>query len=105
MRDLDKKLRKEQAGFRSKRSTKEQIFIVRNILEQANEWMTSLYVQYFVDSEKAFDSVHRESLWNIMKSFGIPLKMVRVIEGMMCLMRQDGESDRRHILGLRVCSC
>jgi len=34
-----------------------------------------------VDFEKAFDSVHSESLWNIMKSYGIPHKMVRVIAG------------------------
>ena len=31
-----------------------------------------------MDFEKAFDSVHRESLWNIMKNYGIPRKMVRV---------------------------
>ena len=31
-RCVDKKLRKEQTGFRSKRSTSEQIFILRNIL-------------------------------------------------------------------------
>ena len=75
---IDKKLRKEQAGFRSKRSTTEHIFILRNILEQANEWRAGLYI-HFVDFEKAFDSVHRESLWNIMRSYGIPGKMVRVI--------------------------
>lgn len=34
---VDKKLRKEQADFRPKRSTVEQIFIMRNILEQAND--------------------------------------------------------------------
>lgn len=79
-RGVDKELRKEQAGFRSKKSTTEQIFILRNILEQANEWRVGLYV-HFVDFEKAFDSVHRESLWNIMKSYGIPHKMVRVIAG------------------------
>ena len=75
---IDKKLRKEQAGFRPKRSTTEQIFILRNILEQANEWRAGLYIQ-FVDFEKAFDSVHRESLWSIMRSYGITCKMVRVI--------------------------
>ena len=53
---VDKKLRKEQAGFRPKRITTEQIFLLRNILEQASE------CAHFVDSEKAFDSVHRESL-------------------------------------------
>ena len=34
---------------------------------------------HFVDFETAFDSVHRESLWNIMRSYGIPDKMMRVI--------------------------
>ena len=34
---------------------------------------------HFVDFENAFDSVHRESLWNIMRSYGIPDKMIRVI--------------------------
>ena len=34
-----------------------------------------------MDFEKAFDSVHSESLWNIMRSYGIPDKMVRVIAG------------------------
>ena len=64
----------EQAGFPLKRSTTEQIFILGNILEQANEWRASLYAQ-FVDSEKAFDSRHRESLLNIMRSYGTPNKM------------------------------
>lgn len=77
---IDKKLRKEQAGFRAKRSTTEQIFILRNILEQANEWRVGLYI-HFVDFEKAFDSIHRGSLWNILRSYGIPSKMVRVIAG------------------------
>lgn len=31
--------------------------------------------------EKAFHSVHRGSLWNIMRSYGIPQKMVKVIAG------------------------
>lgn len=36
-------------------------------------------MESFVDFEKVFDSVHRESLWNIMTSYGIPIKMVTVI--------------------------
>ena len=62
-RDVDKKLRREQAGLRSKRSTTEQIYI----LEQEDEWSAGLYM-HFVDFEKAFDLVHRERLWNIMRS-------------------------------------
>ena len=33
----------------------------------------------FVDFEKAFDSVHHESLWIIMKKYGIPDKIVRMV--------------------------
>ena len=33
---------------------------------------------HFSDFEKPFNSVHRESLWNIMRSYEIPDKMVRV---------------------------
>ena len=62
------------------REVQRNIFILRNIFEQANEWRAGLYV-HFVGFEKAFDSVHRESIWNIMKSYGIPHKMVRVIAG------------------------
>lgn len=35
--DIDDKLRKEKAGFRSGRGTTEQIIILRNIIEQVNE--------------------------------------------------------------------
>ena len=35
----------------------------------------------FLNFEKAFDYVHIESLWNVMRSNGIPDKMVRVIVG------------------------
>ena len=77
---IDKKLGKEQAGFRAKRNTTEQIFILRNILEQANEWRVGLYI-HFVDFEKAFDSICRGSLWNVLRRYGIPNKKVRVIAG------------------------
>ena len=78
---VDARLRKEQAGFRKGRSTIEQIFVLRNIVEQAVEWNSSLYV-CFVDYEKAFDSVHRKTLWKIMESYGIPSKLVRMVNAM-----------------------
>ena len=40
---IDSKLRDEQAGFRRRRSTTEQIFILRNIIEQVVEWQATLY--------------------------------------------------------------
>ena len=35
------------------------------------EWQRSLYVN-FVDFAKAFDSVHRDSPWRILRGYGIP---------------------------------
>jgi sorting nexin-29 len=32
--------------------------------------------QVFVDFKKAYDSIHRESLYNIMYEFGIPSKLI-----------------------------
>ena len=56
-----------------------QIFILRNILEQVNEWNATLYI-HFVDFEKAFDSVHRDSLWIIMRQYGVPHKIIQMVK-------------------------
>ena len=55
---IDGLLREEQAGFRRGRGTTEQLFTLRNIIEQCVEWNAPLYIN-FADFEKAFDSVHR----------------------------------------------
>ena len=65
---VDSKLRKEQAGF-------------RNIIKQSIEWQSTLCV-HFMDFEKAFDSVHRGSLWLIMQSYGIPSKMISMVKAL-----------------------
>ncbi len=76
---VDTTLRKEQAGFRKGRSFTEWIFTLRNIIEQSAEWQRQLHVN-FIDSEKAFDSVHRDSLWHILRAYGIPNHMVKLIK-------------------------
>ena len=91
---IDSRLRKEQARYRRGRGTTEQVFILRNIIEQVNEWQATLYLN-FVDFEKAFDSVHHESLWLIMKKYGIPEKIVRIVrtfyEDFQCAVIDQGE--------------
>nr|KAG5687784.1 hypothetical protein BaRGS_025678 [Batillaria attramentaria] len=92
---VDHALRKEQAGFRKGRGTVDQIFILRNILEQVNEWNATLYI-HFVDFEKAFDSVHRDSLWVIMKNYGIPQKLIQMVkalyENFQCAVIDENET-------------
>lgn len=63
---IDKQLREEQAGFQKGRGCVDHIFTLRNIIEQCTEWQRQLYIN-FVDFEKAFDSIHRDSLWRILE--------------------------------------
>ena len=80
MRDaIDEKLRQEQAGFRPGRSCCEQIFTLRQIIEKTLMWQTPVVIN-FVDFRKTFDSVHRESIWKILKTYDIPTKITDLIE-------------------------
>ena len=86
-------LRDEQAGFRRERSCTDQIATLRIIIEQSLEWNTGLY-QVFVDFEKAFDSVDRDVIWQILWHYGVLEKIVNVIRcfyiGFECQVIHDG---------------
>jgi hypothetical protein len=71
-----------QCGFRSNRSNIDHIFCIRQILEKKWEHNEAVY-QLFIDLKKAYDSVRREALSNILVEFVIPKKLVRLIK--MCL--------------------
>ena len=71
-----------QRGFRRNWSTTDHIFCIRQILEIKWEYNESVH-QLFIDSKKAYDSVRREVLYNILIEFGSPKKLLRLIK--MCL--------------------
>lgn len=48
---VDCRLRKQQAGYRKGRGTTEQVFILRNIIEQGNVCQTAHYLN-FIDFKK-----------------------------------------------------
>jgi hypothetical protein len=71
-----------QFGFRRNRSTTDQCFYIRQILEK--RWDSNGTVhQLFIDFKIVYDSVRREVLYSILIEFGIPRKQVGVIN--MCL--------------------
>ena len=41
--EVNKHLKEEQTGFREERNTTEQIFFIRNVIEQTVEWNSNLY--------------------------------------------------------------
>ncbi|KAL9967114.1 hypothetical protein ACROYT_G025283 [Oculina patagonica] len=92
---VEKRLRQKQAAYRRGRGTTEQIFILRNISEKSAEWQASLYIG-FIDFKKAFDSVRRDRLWNILKNYGIPVNFVNIIrelyDGSTCCVVERGQT-------------
>ena len=70
-----------QCGFRL-RSTTDDIFCIRQILENEWEYIEAVH-QLFINFKKAYDSVSREDLHNILIEFGVPMKLVRLIK--ICL--------------------
>jgi len=71
-----------QCGFQRNSSTTGHIFCIRQILEKKWEYKEAVH-QLFIYSKKAYDSVRREVLYNILIEFGVPQKLVRLIK--MCL--------------------
>ena len=76
---LDPLLRNNQNGFRQERTTVGQILAINRILEGVKSKNVPV-VFTFIDFKKAFDSVHRGKMIKILKSYGIPDKIVNVIE-------------------------
>ena len=95
--EVEKVLRRNQNGFRNNRSTVGQSLTVRRIIEgvKANNLAA---VILFVDFSKAFDSIHRGKIAEILQADGIPNETITAI---MMLYRNtkamvrspDGDTD------------
>ena len=87
-------LPESQCGFRANRGTIDMIFAARQLQEKCMEKRVALYTT-FVDLTKAFDTVSREGLWQIMAKFGCPDTFVSIVrqfhDGMMVSVRDNGE--------------
>ena len=83
-----------QCGFRSNRSTVDMIFCLRQLQEKCIEQDRPLYI-VFVDFTKAFDTVGRTGLWQLLRKYRCPEKFTTMIEslhtGMMVNVRNGGE--------------
>ena len=75
---IDNILKKNQNSFRRNRSTTSQILTIRRILEgvRAKNLQATLL---FVDFTKAFDSIHRGKMEQIILAYGLPKESVAAI--------------------------
>ena len=92
--EFDTKFRNQQAGFRKDQSCVDQIATLQIIIEQSCEWKSPLFIN-FVDFEKAFDSMNRDTLWKLLRHYGLPVKIVNIIrssyEGLSCRVIHRGQ--------------
>jgi len=78
---FEKILRRNQNGFRKGRSTVGQILTVRRILEGVRSKKLPI-VLLLVDFSKAFDSINREKINQILLANGIPIDSVKAIDAL-----------------------
>jgi len=78
---LETEIAQEQAGFRPRRGTRDQITNLRIILEKAKERNQPLYL-CFIDFTKAFDMVQHDQLWLVMLEMGFPPHLVQLLRNL-----------------------
>ena len=76
--EREKKLTEAQAGFRKKRSTIEQIFVLNTIIGNRLKRKRGKLYAVFVDFRKALDMVDRKRLWEKMERMGIEGKFLEM---------------------------
>ena len=79
------------------------MFVVRRLQELARKKDTPLYL-CFIDLTKAYDSVDRTLLWDVLARFGVPPRMLAVIrqfhDGIQaCVRLDDGECSDKFDVG------
>ncbi|KAG0729200.1 (E3-independent) E2 ubiquitin-conjugating enzyme UBE2O [Chionoecetes opilio] len=72
--------RPRQSGFTPGKSTTDRILELCVLVERRCEFRQGMLAAY-VDLKKAFDSVHRESLWDLLRLRGIPASTIGLYSG------------------------
>jgi hypothetical protein len=90
---LDAQLLEAQCGFRAKRGTVDAIFTLRQLVGGCHAKQQPLCAA-FVDLAKAFDSVNRPALWQVLRLYRVPGVLVNLLEdlhtGTQAAVRMDG---------------
>ena len=74
-------LPEEQCGFRSDLSTSDMMFVARRLQENGRKAGVSIFVCFIdlIDLQKAFDTVGRTLLWQVLIRIGVTPQMIAVI--------------------------
>ncbi|XP_073979057.1 uncharacterized protein [Rhodnius prolixus] len=83
---VENKIGSYQCGFRQGRSTIDQIFSLRMILEKGREYKMQTH-HLFIDFKSAYDSIEREELYRAMEELNVPKKLIRLVRLTMSTVR------------------
>ena len=72
-------LAEEQAGFRPGRSTVEQVFALKMLIQHRIEKKDGKVFAVFIDYKKAFDRVWHDGLFSVLQQYGVPPKLIHII--------------------------
>ena len=86
-----------QAGFRKDHRTVDQVFVLSTLIANARKSKRKLY-SCFVDFKKAFDTVPRQQLWQVLASKGITGDILACLQSMYdkdeaCVLTGEGLTD------------
>ena len=88
-------LPESQCCFRGGRGTVDMIFAARQLQEKCQEQYDNLFIT-FIDLTKAFDTVSRDGLWQILEKFGCPRKLTALVrqlqDGMRVTVLDNGDT-------------
>lgn len=110
---VEEKLRKEterlgilletQAGFRKKRSSIDNIYILKTVAKKEIHKKKGKLYAFFANLKAAFDKVNRQMLWQKMRKYGINGKLIKVIENIYqettCRIKVGVKSTRKFWTG------
>ncbi len=89
----EESLPESQCGFRKDRGTVDMIFTTRQLQEKCREQNKNLFMA-FIDLSKAFDTISRETMWEILRKCGCPPKFIAITrqfhDGMMARVSVGG---------------
>ena len=88
-------LPESQCGFRRGHGTVDMIFAARQLQEKCQEQYDDLFIT-FIDLTKAFDTVCKDGLWQIMEKFGCQRKFTALVrqlhDGMRATVLDNGDT-------------
>jgi hypothetical protein len=71
-----------QYGFRPKRSCSHAIQVIRSLMKWIDECQDEQLSLVFYDLRKFYDSIPRNAMYSVLRRFGVPEAMIRIISSM-----------------------